>query len=232
MSSSKKRLSELTITKNTAVAKKHQKDQEITSISQFSSTSVKKGKSFPSATQPKESASMFDKKLRWNPTKRINDSDSEVEAEQAVKEKLIREEFEWIFVDHCSIVTVNASNDAWPALTNYRSKYTLPEDSIIKLKYQGDSYDSRLLCKGPRKKLKGIADNYHDQLRKGCQPDSLEKITFDDMPKLSQEKRTVFAATETQNLLKSKIILGGSRRKNNCPQVEVKVIAKNKKNYC
>ena len=111
--------------------------------------------------------------LREKPSKRQFESDSEVESENAVKEMLLKENYEWIFCDDLSVFTLKTNSEAW-FNTDYWQKYTLPEDCYIDLMFSDCKSRARLLCKGPQKDLKGVEENYWKLIDTGVDCSALE----------------------------------------------------------
>ena len=161
--------------------------------------------------------------LREKPSKRQFESDSEVESENAVKEMLLKENYEWIFCDDLSVFTLKTTSEAW-LNTDYRQKYTLPEDSYIDLMFSDFKFRARLLCKGPQKDLKGVEENYWKLIDTGTDCSALEitvigstkPMTIRETEELAGNSDVECADTETvqaQTKTAEPIIeLGESRR--------------------
>ena len=113
--------------------------------------------------------------LRSNPPKKKNDSDTEVESEELIKQGLVKKDHEWLFASSDAIVVIKTTSDSWPPKMTFSQKENLTEDSVCKLFIGGDEQDCRLLCKGPRKYLEPIRKEYQEEIDKGVAVSELKK---------------------------------------------------------
>ena len=71
-------------------------------------------------------------RTRPNPTKKKNDSDSEVEKNAAVKESLLKNEFRWaIFWQSEIMTTLRPTSEQWPITISFIGKMSFQEDCSL-----------------------------------------------------------------------------------------------------
>ena len=77
------------------------------------------------ATCPVSAVSGPASNTRPNPTKRRNESDSEVEINNSIKLSLLKNEQIWIFVDSHKIIVITPTSDYWPEGVDFIQRSTL-----------------------------------------------------------------------------------------------------------
>ena len=90
------------------------------------------------------------KRTRLNPTKRRNESDSEIEINESIKQSLLKNEQRWIFVSNTELYAITAISDSWPDNFNYIHRSSIEENKTIDLSIDSQSVRCRLLFRGPR----------------------------------------------------------------------------------
>ena len=113
--------------------------------------------------------------LRSNPPRKKNDSDTEVESEELIKQGLVKKDHEWLFASSDAIVVIKSTSVSWPPKMTFSQKENLTEDSGCKLFIGGDEQECRLLCKGPRKFLEPIRKEYQEEIDKGVAVSELKE---------------------------------------------------------
>ena len=76
------------------------------------------------ATCPVSAVSRPASNTRPNPTKRWNESDSEVEINNSIKLSLLKNEQRWVFVNSHKIIVVNPTSDYWPEGVDFIQRST------------------------------------------------------------------------------------------------------------
>ena len=117
------------------------------------------------------------KRTRLNPTKRRNESDSEIEINESIKQSLLKNEQRWIFVSNTELYAITATIDLWPDNFNYIQGSSIEENKTIDLSIYSQSVRCRLLFRGPKKYVNEIYRKYDEQLRSGRNPDQLH-VTY------------------------------------------------------
>ena len=115
-------------------------------------------------------------RTRPNPTRKKNDSDSEVEKNAAVKESLLKNEFRWAFLWQSEIMTLHPTSEQWPTSISFIGKMSFQEDCSLDLEVDNEIYPSRLLCKGPKKGVATAVENYQKQLDAKVKPENLKPV--------------------------------------------------------
>ena len=138
---------------------------------------------------------------RPNPTKRRNESDSEVEINNSIKQSLLKNEQRWIFVDSHKIIVITPTSDYWPEGVDFIQRSTLEENKRIDLIEGTEPVSCRLLFKGQKKYVNSVYAKYQEQLRNGKKPESLnatyiktdrKRKVCDDINFLSRSSKTSF----------------------------------------
>ena len=162
-------------------------------------------------------------RTRVNPTKRLNESDSEVEINNSVKLSLMKAEQKWIFVGSKEVHLLGVISELWPENFSYIQRSTLEENKTTTLKIDGMVVSCRLLFKGSKKTAKEVYEKYEAQLKSGVRPESL-KVTFVKVDR----KRQVFddvnflSKTGTNTKQSSLPALGGSPNQSKKPRITSK----------
>ena len=162
-------------------------------------------------------------RTRVNPTKRLNESDSEVEINNSVKLSLMKVEQKWIFVGAKEVHLLGVIGELWPENFSYIQRSMLEENKTTTLKIDGMDVSCRLLFKGSKKTAKEIYEKYEAQLKSGVRPESL-KVTFVKVDR----KRQVFddvnflSKTGTNTKQSSLPALGGSPNQSKKPRITSK----------
>ena len=125
------------------------------------------------ATCPVSAVSGPASNTRPNPTKRRNESDSEVEMNNSIKQSLLKNEQRWIFVDSHKIIVITPTSYYWPEGVDFIQRSTLEENKRIDLIEGTEPVPYRLLFKGHRKYVNSLYAKYQEQLRNGKKPESL-----------------------------------------------------------
>ena len=90
-------------------------------------------------------------RTRLNPTKRRNESDSETEINESIKQSLLKNEQRWIYVSKTELFAITATSDLWPDNFNYIQLPSVEENKTIDLSLDSQSVRCRLLFRGPKK---------------------------------------------------------------------------------
>ena len=117
---------------------------------------------------------------RPNPTKRRNESDSEVEINNSIKLSLLKNEQRWIFVDSHKIILVAPTSDFWPEGVDFIQRSTLEENKRIDLIEGTEPVSCRLLFKGHKKCVISVYSKYQEQLRNGKKAREFECNVYKD----------------------------------------------------
>ena len=110
---------------------------------------------------------------RPNPTKRRNESNSEVEINNSIKLSLLKNEQRCIFVDSHKIIVITPNSDYWPEGVDFTQRSTLEENKRIDLIEGTEPVSCGLLFKGHKKYVSSVYAKYQEQLRNGKKPESL-----------------------------------------------------------
>ena len=182
-------------------------------------------------------------RTRANPKKKRNESDSEIEVNNSVKQSVLKSEQRWIFASSKELFSFSATSDVWPDGFSFIQRASLEENQTTTLCVDFREVMCRLLFKGPKKAAKDVFTNYDDQLRAGVKPESM-KVTyvkvdrkrkvFDDVNFLSKKLKTSGQS--------SSLTLGGTPSKTKSTKAKAthestepetpKVITKNFTNMC
>ena len=128
------------------------------------------------ATCPVSAVSGPASKIRPNPTKRRNESDSEAEINNSIKLSLLKNDQRWIFVDSNKIIVITPTSDYWPEGVDFLQRSTLEENKRIDLIEGIEPVPCRLLSKGHKKYVNSLYAKYQEQLRNGKKPESLNAL--------------------------------------------------------
>ena len=150
------------------------------------------------------------KRTRLKPTKRRNESDSEIEINESIKLSLLKNEQRWIFVSHTELYAITATSDLWLDNFNYIQRSSLEENKTIDLSIDSQSIRCRLLFRGPKKYVNKIYRKYDEQLRSGRNPDRLHVTYIKADRKQKVLRRYQFSVKENDKQLSDKCSKIGS----------------------
>ena len=135
------------------------------------------------ATCPVSEVSGFASNTRPNPTKRRNESNSEVEINNWIKLSLLKNERRWIVVDSHKIIVVTPTSDYFPERADFIERSTLEENKRINLIVGTEPVSCRLLFKGHKKYVNSLYAKCHEHLRNGKKAREFECNIYKDWPK-------------------------------------------------